>query len=291
MAKSRAKTEDSPTVTVKVERGKLVPVSAYDLELISRWREGVVLNVDPVLAMVRPLEKKYWAMLSTLINVAETPWTNTTTAHDALKLATGFITPLKRKDGSWGQRARHLASFTDLELSEYVEAFYGIAQRRFGISAEELEREAPDIGSSGSPSNGAADDGPGADPIPVGAGEPTPSEDPSTDGVPEAGGDPESIPRGEPPAEGLMQVERDWLILTARMLVAASEPGGEVGIVDRQVKGIKAHHTPHDIGRKAKDIAQLIYRYCRTATNFNTPIDRKLIAKMAHCDPADLEVR
>ena len=170
MAKTRAKSDDSPTITVRLEKGRLAPVSAYDQELLAQWHEGAELNVDVTRVKVRPLEKRYRAMLGQLIKTADTPWSNALTAHEALKLATGFITPSKRKSGLWKPLSRHISSFTDAELSEFYELFCGIVQERFGITPEELAREAPDTESSGSPSNSVANGGPGADPIPVGAG-------------------------------------------------------------------------------------------------------------------------
>ena len=293
MAKTRAKSDDAPTITVKVEKGRLVPVSAYDAELIERWREGAVLNIAPVPAVVRSDEKKYFAMLSTLLREAETPWTNTDTAHEAIKLATGFIVPIKRKSGAWGSRSRHISSFTDAELTEFLELFRGIVRERFGIDPDTLQREAPDTGSesSGAPSNGAADDGPDAPPYPgVSVGVQTPAAALVAVGVPKAGGNLEFIPRETPPARGLnlSPEELDWLKLAARMLVSASSPGGEVAIVDRQVKAIKANHTPPGIRAEVKELAQRIYRHCREATRGEHPLDARWVANMAGCNPSDL---
>jgi hypothetical protein len=289
----RGKSDDSPTITMRIEKGRLVPVSAYDLELVNQWHEGAEVNVDVVRVKVRPAEKAYFAMLSHLIKTADTPWSNTETAHEAIKLAAGFTDPYKKKNGEWGAHPRHIATFTDRELSEFVTIFEGIVQERFGIDPGTLKREAPNsrFVSSGAVGDDAADDAPSARPIPVGAGVPIPPGARPSAGVPEAGGGVEAIPRDvSPPARGpiLSQDEWHWVRQTARMLVAATEPGGDVGILNRQAQGIKDNHTPPSITPEAKDVGNLIYRHCLAVCRGNRPIDLKWIAGQAHCTLADL---
>jgi hypothetical protein len=288
----RGKSDDSPTIAMRIEKGRLVPVSAFDAELLAQWHEGAELNVEAKRIRVRVLERKYFAMLSRLLKVADTPWSNTDTAHEALKLAAGFVEPYKKKNGEWGAHPRHIATFTDAELSEYVEIFYGIILRRFGIDPETLGQEASDTGleSSGAGDTAAADDGPSAHPIPVGAGLPPRSPAVSPAGVPETGGTLESTPRDVPSVDGpkLRPEEWDWLKQAARMLVAATEPGGEVDIVDRQVMAIKNHLTPASISPEAKEIAQYIYRHCRAVCRGDRPLDQQWVADRAHCKVSDL---
>jgi hypothetical protein len=289
----RGKSDDSPTITMRVERGKLVPVSAYDLELVNQWHEGAEVNVDAVRVKVRPAEKAYFAMLSYLIKTADTPWSNTETAHDALKLAAGFAEPYRKKNGEWGAHPRHIATFTDTELSEYIAIFEGIVSERFGIAPHTLRREAPDTGfvSSGAAGDGAADDAPSARPIPVGAGVQIPPGANSA-GVPEAGGGAiDAIPRDvSPPARGgvpLSRQEWDWVRQTARMLVAATEPGSST-ILNNQARGIKDNLTPSTITPEAKDVGNLIYRHCLAVCKGNRPLDLKWIASVARCTLDDL---
>jgi hypothetical protein len=305
MAKSRAKGKEQQTIAVTVERGRLVPVSPYDLELLSQWRDGAILNIEPVLAQTRPKERQYFAMLTQLLKVAETPWSNVLTAHEELKKATGFITPMM-KNGVWKTESRHIATFTDRELEEYYELFCGIVRTRFGIDPDTLRKEAPNTESPGAEASltAAEVDAPDADPIPVGVGVPETEEDsenesssngPSADGEPEAGDGIGSIPRDPLPARGgldhpLTDADLDWLKVAARMLVAATAQGGgveESRIIDRQVLGIKSLTGP-TISAKAKGIAQQIYKHCIKACVDNRPLDKEWIAAMAGCRVSDL---
>jgi hypothetical protein len=280
-----SKKDDGPTITVRIEKGRLVPVTAFDQELIGQWHDGAEINVNAVRVKVRSKEKQYFAMLSKLLKEADTPWSNTLTAHEALKLAAGFVEPYKKKNGTWGSHPRSIATFTDGELAEYFEIFCGIVEQRFGIDPATLQKEASQ--SSGAYEDSATDDGPGADPIPVGVGEPN-SE--GTSSGSEADDTLEPTPRDGLSANdpSFTAVESDWLKMTARMLVAATLPGGETDIVDLQVKTIKARFTPPAISQEAKDVAQTIYQHCRAVTKGGMELDKEWIAETAGCTLDDL---
>jgi hypothetical protein len=287
MARANAKRADAPTIAVILQQGRLVPASAFDRELLDQWREGTVLNIEAVRAKVPPLEKKYFAELTHLLKAAETPWSNRETAHEALKLATGFVTPVHRKTGEWGRLSRHIASFTDQELSEYYDLFCGIVQKRFGIDPETLQREASnsDTISSGADADAnAADDGPSDRTIPPVAGEPSP--DASASGEPAAGGE-IGTPRKSPPAKGIAQLTDEdmfWLRQTARMLVAAS--GEDRSILDNQRRAIKANWTPASISVQARAMAKQVYDLC--VDGRPSPNTMKVIAHLAGCTVEDL---
>jgi hypothetical protein len=294
MAVSRGKVSDGPKISMVVEKGRLVPASAFDFELLNAWREGAIVNVSPVLAQNRPLERRYFAMLSKLIKVAETPWTNTEAAHEAIKLATGFVEPYQRKNGEWAADARHISTFTDTELQEFFELFCGIVRRRFEIDPDTLRKEAPDTGSLPSRSSEASsatagtDDGPGVDPIPVDAGEPFSSAPPAlVEDEPEAGDVSPSSPADGP----LTKEDMAWLKTAARMLVAATAVGGgvsEVTVLDRQWAAILRYNTARSVTPQARAIALRIHEYCDAAVVGGGPFERDWIANMAGCKVEDL---
>jgi hypothetical protein len=286
---AKAKPKDAPTIAMKKEQGRLVPVSSFDFELLSQYREGVILNVVPVLAQTRAKEKQYFAMLTHLLKTVETPWVDVLAAHEALKLATGFV-EARIKRGKWVADPRHISTFTDSELEEFYELFCGIVRDRFGIDPETLRNEAPKSSSEEAAEVAdPVDDGPSGDPIPVAAGEPTPSAatNPVAEGA-EAGGG-EDVLTLVPPSSA--DANHAWLKQTARMLVAATEPGGglkTVGILERQAQLIKQIYTPADIGKQDKDKANKIYSHCLAAVLDGKPLVRKWVATVAGCKVEDL---
>ena len=73
------------------------------------------------------------------------------------------------------------------------------------------------------------------------------------------------------------------------MLVGATAPGGDVGVVDTQVRVINDHYTPADIRAEAKATASQIYKHCRDVCRELQPLDKAWVAEMAHCKIADLK--
>jgi hypothetical protein len=279
------KKPDAPLITMRVEKGRLVPASAFDLELLNDWHDGAVLNVEVTRTVVRPKEKAYFAALTKLLDVADTPWTNTQEAHDALKKLTGFVTFGK----NYKPRERRIGSFDDAELDEYVELFYGIVSARFGIDPQTLAKEASDSSGLSSSKYDEADDGPGAGIIPVSVGvDESPSEiiEPIADGVPEGGGGVESTPDDPSPPEGKISEEDwDWLKMAARMMVAAT--GKDTDILTRQRNAIRLHHTPHSISNAAKQAGNAIFNHCMEACR-GKPLDKDYVAGLAGCEVSDL---
>jgi len=217
-------------------------------------------------------------MLSKLLKVADTPWTNTLAAHEWIKTVTGFVTPNPK---TWEPEPRHISTFTDTELSEFFELFCGIVQRKFGIDPETLRKEAP----SSEPVTLVPDsDGhPDVEP-PLGVGVEESPDPPNPGNGEKAGGGGDEIT----PQAPLSSADCDWLKLAARMLVAASEPGGEIDILARQAKLIKTEYTPPDISSRARDLMTKIYKHCYHSTKDMLTLDRKLVATLAGCEVADL---
>jgi hypothetical protein len=71
------------------------------------------------------------------------------------------------------------------------------------------------------------------------------------------------------------------------MLVAASEPGGDVDILLRQASAIKGE-IPALVTRRARDLLNQVFKHCLHAVRDNVPLDRKLVATLAGCEVADL---
>jgi hypothetical protein len=245
-------------MAVRVENGHLVPVAQYDAELLSRWREGAILAIKPLLTGFRPEVTHYFAMLSELLKEAETPWQSTGEAHKAIKQATGFVDVYETKKGEPRFRERHLASFTDKEVDRFVVAFRRYALKKFGVEFPASSGSVPLT-----PSPPSADDGPAASPIPAGGGEPN---------------------------RQYTENDMAWLKMAARMLVSATEPDGsdeDFETLRRQKIAIKGL-TSGEISTAARAIAEKIYQHCVEACNGKAELNGPLIATLAGCRVEDL---
>jgi DNA-binding transcriptional ArsR family regulator len=250
-----AKRKDTPAITCLLEKGKLVPVSAYDQELLMKWREGTVLNIEPSEAKPRPTEKRYFAALTELVKVGQTDWSSTDEAHEVIKSRLGLVTPVRKADGSWGSNSRHISSFTDAELEELWEYLVELGYTRYGINLAAR---------------------PDPDPSPI----PAKVEEPKTDDV-----------NGPPSAASSVrgstytQWELDWLKQSARMLTSAVGPDDSIMITQMQAV---ADNLPENIGDKAKEIVQKIYRHLLAVCRGSAKLDKSWIAFVAGCKDSDL---
>jgi hypothetical protein len=241
------------TIAVRIEKGHLVPVATYDLELLSQWREGAILAIQPMLTEVRPEAKRYFAMLSELLKEAETPWKDSNEAHKAIKEATGFVEVYTTKKGDMRSRERHIASFTDRELDRFIVAFRKYALRKFGVEFPPSSGSLPPVAHPPS-----ADDGPAASPIPAGG--------------------------------GFSEADMAWLKMVARMLVSATEPDGsdeDFEILRKQKIAVKGL-TSSEISTAARAIAEKIYQHCVAACNGKEELNGELVATLAGCRVQDL---
>jgi hypothetical protein len=205
-----------------------------------------------------------------------------------MKMAAGFVTPFKKKDGTWGAHPRSLATFDDAELNEFFAIFEGVVQRRFGIDPETLRKEAPDTGSSNAVTPVPELDGsPDVSTSGVGVEE---SPTPPNPGEGDAGagdGGAELTPQILSSSARLSNADLQWLKAASRMLVSASSPGGDVDILLRQASAIKGE-IPALVTRRARDLLNQVFKHCLHVTRDSAPFDKKLVATVAGCEVSDL---
>lgn len=275
-----AKTADSPPFKVRIEGGRLVPATAWDQERLLSFRNGAKLNVRITQERDRPLERKYFAILTRLLKTCGTLWNNVTTAHEALKLALGYVHPMKTVNGSWSFQPRSITSFTDAELEEYFSLVMALIERQFGVNPATLAKEIADIGEDDEhePSAGSApsasDAGSGATPRSAAADQSASADplEPDTDGS----GDVSSSVAAPIPFD-----ERAWLRDFARAMVGAIGPEEQVAV--NQAKGMFVEGLSDATSKKARSITNYARAACRGDTDKGDAIE--MIAGIAGVDP------
>lgn len=135
-----------PPLKMKVERGRLVPATQYDSERLDSYRPGSTVSVRFTADRMRPLERKYRAILGKVIKECKTPWSNAEAAHQALKLACGYVNVGRTTGGEFMQWPRSLVDFDDKEMEDYFESFLSLIQRITGVDPETLRNEAAAVG-------------------------------------------------------------------------------------------------------------------------------------------------
>jgi hypothetical protein len=126
---------------MRVERGRLVPSGQYDAERLDSYRIGSTVMVRFTADRMRPLERKYRAILGKVVKECKTPWTNAEAAHQAIKLACGIVNVSKTAGGQFFQYPRSLVDLDDKEMEEYFNDAMALLERLTGVDVETLKRE------------------------------------------------------------------------------------------------------------------------------------------------------
>lgn len=180
-----------PPMKMKVERGRLVPATAYDSERLDSYRVGSTVNVRFTADRMRPLERKYRAILGKVVKECDTPWTNAETAHQAIKLSCGIVNVGKTKNGEFFQWPRSLVDLDDKEMEDYFNDAMAVLEGLTGVDVETMKRETAHVAED--------DHDPETGEIHEPADEPSPSASSADDAVPPASSEPagsSSLPAG-----------------------------------------------------------------------------------------------
>lgn len=134
-----------PPMKMKVERGRLVPATSFDAERLDSYRVGSTVSVRFTADRMRPIERKYRAILGKVIKECKTPWSNAEAAHQALKLACGYVNVGRTMSGEFMQWPRSLVDFDDKEMEDYFESVLALLHSMTGVDPETLRNETADV--------------------------------------------------------------------------------------------------------------------------------------------------
>jgi hypothetical protein len=259
---------------------------------------------------MRPLERKYRAILGKVIKECDTPWSNSEAAHQAMKLACGYVNVGKTASGQFMQWPRSIMDFDDQEMEDYYESVLEILHRMTGVDVATLKKETAHIVDQHDPDTGEIIEGEilppettesGASPAPENADADVPSSasaeevdtaqpsasstDPDASSSSEAldqAGDPSSSSQGSPAAIS----SADWLPTVARMLWAATHDRGDVednlALLNNQRLACNALDAEPP-SEEDRNKAGSIYRVCKQVVMHTTkPADgKKIVASYA----------
>ena len=135
---------DKPPVWVKVDGGKLLPLTEYDERKIRSYADGAELRVSLWQGRTLNELRRYWAILNTVIEACSTPWNTPEEANDALKLALGITDVSKTVHGQWFVRPGSI-SFTEMEESAFLDfrsKAFAVLEALTGVDPWTLQKEA-----------------------------------------------------------------------------------------------------------------------------------------------------
>ena len=85
-------------IMMRRTKAALVPVSAFDDEMLEQYAEGAVVEVSIKRRRSLPQLRMYWAMLKRVVEATDCH-PSAAYLHDAIKLELGYMTPIKRLNG------------------------------------------------------------------------------------------------------------------------------------------------------------------------------------------------
>ena len=257
-------------IRMRVEGMRLVPASAFDQEALSAYQNGAIIQVSFWQGRNPDLLRKFWAILSKVVETCNTPWEDKEEAADALKLALGITDVGSTVNGQMFVRPGSIAfnALDEARFRKFFEDSMAILCRITGVDVEELGKEAADTGPDHDPATGEI--------LPT-----TNSDDelpaPSSDNagmtpVDEAGAD--DVPASDAPASNLSR-DQKWLLNVARMLWAAATPGGDLQVFKVQrLAAMDEFPKPENCDPKIAEKANTVSNHCREVIDGSLePID------------------
>jgi hypothetical protein len=106
-------------IDMVVDRGKLVPLSAYDAELLDRYRTGSRVKAEVWLDRSLPFQKRYWAMLKAVVE-ATGRWVNSEALHEAMLDHLDMVREVPGIDGR-PIRVRRSTAFDAMDQTQFQE--------------------------------------------------------------------------------------------------------------------------------------------------------------------------
>lgn len=202
-------------IRMRVEGMRLVPASAFDQEALSAYQNGAIIQVSFWQGRNPDLLRKFWAILSKVVETCNTPWEDKEEAADALKLALGITDVGSTVNGQMFVRPGSIAfnALDEARFRKFFEDSMAILCRITGVDVEELGKEAADTGPDHDPATGEILPNTNSDDE-----SPAPSSDNAgMTPVDEAGAD--DVPASDAPASTIYPTDRADLIECCRKLM------------------------------------------------------------------------
>lgn len=116
------KRDKPPAPIVRLERGRLSPVSSIDAEELDDFPSGMEFDLIPRNKRTIPLHATYWKAL-TLAVAATGRWQSREALHTALKVQQGLVEPLYGLDGKVIGMIPHSTAFAAMDQGEFKAYF------------------------------------------------------------------------------------------------------------------------------------------------------------------------
>lgn len=122
-----------PVAIVKLDRGRIAPVSAWDSELLASEKDGQEFDLVRRSKRSRPHSSMYWSQLSAIVKATEA-FASAEHFHTWIKARLGYVAPIMGPKGQVVGMTIDSTSFEKMDQAGF-NAFYEKAAR---LVAEEM---------------------------------------------------------------------------------------------------------------------------------------------------------
>ena len=129
-----------PTAIVRLERGQIVPVSAWDSELLASEKQGQEFDLVRRSSRSKAHHGMYWAQLGLIVKATEA-WPTADHMHTWLKARLGYVAPIM---GPKGQVVGMTIDSTAFEKMDQA-AFNVYYEKAARLVAEEMGINMADV--------------------------------------------------------------------------------------------------------------------------------------------------
>ena len=135
-------TKDTPTIMVTLEKGKLVPDTPYDAELLDGYASGSLFALKDRSRRSTPQNSYYWVKLNRIVD-ATGGWANAETLHKQVLRACGYVTQVMSLNGGIRDEPDSTAfsAMKPKEFTQYTIAADAVLAEATGIDIDAMMEE------------------------------------------------------------------------------------------------------------------------------------------------------
>ncbi|MCV0371625.1 hypothetical protein [Filomicrobium sp.] len=272
---------EAPPLRLILDKGRLVPASAWDAERLATYRNGSTVSARITQEKNRKLERKYWSILTRVVDTCAVKQRTSEELHRAIKWELDMVEGFSTIDGHLRVEVKSTAGMEEPGYSQFFEDAMCLLREKLDIDPETLGAEAADVGEDDDTEHSSPAESPTGDGI--GALVATNSDRSAADNSPATADEAGSQDMGESESEPA-SVDPDWLKTFAKAIIGAI--GEDEVVVVNQSKGLFVEGLSDDVRAKAKSITNYARACCRNEIELDDC--RATIAGVVGCEEKDL---
>lgn len=137
---------DSPALKMRVEGGRMVPMTQWDQERLLSYRNGAEVNVVITQEAASWRRRKYWAILHKVVETAPVKARTAQDLHDAIRREIGFVDAYHSNGTNLRITLKSTSKLDEPAFAAFFEEAMETLSEWTGLDAETLGKESADVG-------------------------------------------------------------------------------------------------------------------------------------------------